>query len=241
MKPLIEVRALRVRRAGRTVLTVDSLDLHSGEVLALVGPNGAGKTTLLLALSQLLGRQEGDFTYKGTRLQDADLLGYRRRIALVFQHPLLLDMTVEKNVALGLSFRGVSPAEAASRVDYWLERLGVDGLARRRAIELSRGEAQRVSLARALVLDPELLLLDEPFPALDPAAKASLLHDLGDILAEDHRTAILVTHNLKEASTLSDRVAVILEGRLRQVGRVRQLRARPVDSEVASFLRSRTD
>jgi tungstate transport system ATP-binding protein len=238
MSALLQVRKLRVSRSGSQVLQVDSLDVQAGEVLALVGPNGAGKTTLLLALAQLLGRQAGEISFLGVPANKWDKLEYRRRISLVFQNAMLLDMSVEANVALGLKFRGVPAAEVRERVWHWLRRLGIEGLAHRRAVEISGGEAQRVSLARAFALEPQLLFLDEPFPGLDPPARASLLDDLAALLAEDQRTAILVTHNLKEAAKLSDRVAVIVAGKLRQVGAARQIKAHPADREVAEFLRT---
>jgi tungstate transport system ATP-binding protein len=219
-------------------LEIESLDVRRGEVLALVGPNGGGKTTCLLALAQLLGPQEGEITFLGRSLARWNTLEYRRRISLVFQEPLLLDMTVAENVALGLRFRRLPREQTAKRVRQWLRRLGIESLARRPAGELSGGEAQRVSLARAFVLDPELLLLDEPFPALDPPARVRLLDDLAVLLARDHRTAILVTHNLREAAKLSDRVAVIADGKLRQVGPARSVKARPADRQVAAFLRT---
>jgi tungstate transport system ATP-binding protein len=238
MKTALQVRRLQVRRSGRSVLEVDSLDVYDGEVLALVGPNGSGKTTLLLALAQLLGKQEGEIRFSGRSLAKWGQLDYRRRISLVFQNPMLLDMTVADNVSLGLRFRGVSKEEAWERVWSWLRRLGIEALAGRRAIELSGGEAQRVSLARALVLEPELLFLDEPFPGLDPQARARILDDLRQLLDEDHRTTILVTHDLKEAARLSDRVAVILAGKLRQVGSARAIKTHPADPQVAEFVRT---
>ena len=156
----------------------------------------------------------------------------------MFQNPLLLDMSVADNVALGLHFRGRPSEEIKARVSQWLHKLGIEALVKRRAGELSGGEAQRACLARAFVLDPELLLLDEPFPALDPPTRLKLLADLGALLADDHRTAVLVTHNLKEAGRLSDRVAVIGAGKLRQVGPESEVKRRPADAEVAAFLES---
>jgi tungstate transport system ATP-binding protein len=238
MKQLMQVRNLRVRRSGSLVLQVDALQILGGEVLALVGPNGAGKTTLLLALAQLLGQPEGEILFAGRPLTEWSKLEYRRKISIVFQNPMLLDMSVADNVALGLKFRGVPSKQARPRVHAWLRRLGIEALAGRRGVELSGGEAQRVSLARAFVLEPALLFLDEPFPGLDPPARARVLDDLAGLLAEDHRTAILVTHNLKEAAQLADRVAVIVGGRLRQVGSPREIKAHPADREVAAFLRT---
>jgi tungstate transport system ATP-binding protein len=237
MTPLLEVRDLLVRRRSRTVLEVPTLDVERGEVLSLVGPNGAGKTTLLLALANLLKAGHGEIRFGGRPLSQWNALQYRRRLSFVFQVPLLLDMNVGDNLALGLKFRGLPQREICPRVDKWLQQLGIEALAKRPASELSGGEAQRVSLARAFVLEPELLLLDEPFPALDPAARAKLLEDLSALLAEGHCTAIFVTHNLREAARLGHRVAVIVAGKLRQVGPAPQIKAYPADEEVADFLR----
>ena len=145
-------------------------------------------------------------------------------------------MTVEENVAPGLKFRGVSKAEIQVRAGKWMKGLGVESLSKRRAGLLSGGEAQRVSLARAFVLEPDLLLLDEPFAALDPPTHARLLDDLTKILKAGHRTAVFVTHNLKEAARVGDRVAVIADGRLKQVGTARQIKSKPVDESVRAFL-----
>ncbi|HEX2696751.1 MAG TPA: ATP-binding cassette domain-containing protein, partial [Anaerolineales bacterium] len=204
---------------------------------AVVGPNGAGKSTLLLTLARLIRPSSGDVYFNGKSLMQLDELEYRRKLSFVFQDPLLMDMSVEDNVALGLKFRGLPKAEAKARVRKWLEQLGIESLARRRARQLSGGEAQRVSLARAFVLEPELLLLDEPFSSLDPPTRAKLLEDLSALLAQDHRTAIFVTHNLNEAAELSHRIAVIVKGMLRQVGPARQIKSKPADKAVAEFLR----
>ena len=237
MSALLEVRDLVVRRRERTVLEVPSLEVRKSEVLALVGPNGAGKTTLMLVLARLLKPESGQILFDQRPQPQWNPLEYRRRISFVFQSPLLLDMTVAENVALGLKFRGLRRDKIRVRVDYWLEQLGIRSLSGRRAGELSGGEAQRVSLARAFVLDPELILLDEPFSALDPPARARLLGDLTLLLKSGQRTAMIVTHNLKEAAKLGDRVAVIVGGRLRQVGPARQIKSRPADEEVAAFLK----
>jgi tungstate transport system ATP-binding protein len=233
---MIQIHDLLVQRNGRDVLQIDSLDIQRGETLTVVGPNGAGKSTLLLALARLLKPSQGEIIYEGKSLTEWDELDYRRRISFVFQSPLLMDMTVEQNVALGLKFRGIPKEETRERVGKWMKQLGVESLAKRRAGQLSGGEAQRVSLARAFVLEPELLLLDEPFAALDPPTHARLLDDLSALLKEDHRTAVFVTHNLREATKLSHRMAVIVGGMLRQVGTAKQIKAGPADETVAAFL-----
>lgn len=233
---MIQIRNLLIQRNGLDVLCVDDLEIQRGETLAVVGPNGAGKTTLLLALAHLLRPSRGEIMYDGKSLMQLDELEYRRKISFVFQAPLLMDMTVEQNVALGLKFRGVSKEETRERVNKWIKALGIESLAKRRASQLSGGEAQRVSLARAFVLEPELLLLDEPFAALDPPTHAKLLGDLSDILKRDHKTAVFVTHNLNEAAKLSHRIAVMVGGVLRQVGTAKQIKSGPADETVKAFL-----
>jgi len=232
----IRISDLQIRRNGLDALRIDSLDIQRGETLTVVGPNGAGKSTLLLALARLLKPSRGDIIYDNKSLQKWDELEYRKKISFVFQAPLLMDMTVQQNVALGLKFRGTPEQETKARVEKWMKQLGVESLSKRRASQLSGGEAQRVSLARAFVLDPELLLLDEPFSALDPPTRARLIEDLSSLLKEDHRTAVFVTHNLDEATKLSQRIAVIIGGVLRQVGTAKRIKSKPADEMVRSFL-----
>jgi len=233
---MIEVRNILVQRNKRAVLEVASLDINRGETLAIVGPNGAGKSTLLLALARLLPIARGDILFNSKPLKQWDELEYRRKISFVFQSPLLLDMTVEQNIALGLKFRGISKEETHERVGRRIKQLGIESLSKRRASQLSGGEAQRVSLARAFVLEPELLLLDEPFAALDPPTRKKLIEDLSALLAEDQRMAVFVTHNLNEAAELSQRIAVIIDGMVRQVGTAKQIKSEPADETVRAFL-----
>jgi tungstate transport system ATP-binding protein len=234
--PLLEIRDLSVRRAGRQVLQISRLEMHSGEILAVVGPNGAGKSTLLLALTRLLVIEKGEIVLDGQDAHAAPVTEYRRRIALVLQDPLLFDVSVFENVASGLSFRGVEKVERQRRVMLWLDRLGVGHLRDRRADQLSGGEAQRVSLARALVLEPQLLLLDEPFSALDPPTREHLLADLADLLSEMGIMTIFVTHDLHEAVRLGDRVAVLIGGHLRQADAPDKVFEAPADADVAAFV-----
>jgi len=234
---MIVIRDLLIQRNTRDVLRIDSLDISRGETLTVVGPNGAGKSTLLLALAHLLKPARGDIQFDGKSVTQWNDLEYRRKISYVFQAPLLMDMSVEQNVGLGLKFRGISKEKSQERVGKWIKAMGVESLSKRRAGELSGGEAQRVSLARAFVLEPELLLLDEPFAALDPPTRTKLLEDLSSLLAEDHRTAVFVTHNLNEAARLSHRIAVVVGGVLRQVGTVREIKGHPADEAVEAFLK----
>jgi tungstate transport system ATP-binding protein len=233
---LLEVRDLLVLRGGRPILTVDELEILGGQTLAVVGPNGAGKSTLLLALARLVRPERGAITFDGRRLVHGDDLAYRRRIGLVLPAPLLLSTSVFDNVAAGLRFRGVGAEETQRRVDQWLERLAIGHLGRRHARQLSTGEAQRVSLARALVLEPELLLLDEPFASLDPGTRAELTDDFDRLRRGTATTCVLVTHDLTEAVRLGDRLAVLLDGRIHQCDAPTRVMSAPVDADVAAFV-----
>ena len=234
--PLVTLSGLRVAYDGVAVLELDALDARRGEVLAIIGPNGSGKSTLLRIMGLLERPGVGRVCWRDRAVEAADALDVRRRIAVVFQQPLLAAMSVADNVALGLRFRGVPARERRARVANWLERFGIAALAGRRATTLSGGEAQRVALARALVLEPELLLLDEPFSGLDAPARASLIPELAAVLRNDRVSTVLVTHDRGEAQALGDRVAVVLEGRLCQVDQAGQVFRAPVSEEVARFV-----
>jgi tungstate transport system ATP-binding protein len=227
-------------RGARRVLEVEWLAVTEGETLAVVGPNGAGKSTLLLVLACLLRPQSGRLHFRGSPVERADELAFRRRIGLVLADPLLLGTSVFANVASGLRFRGVPDAEVRVRVARWLDRLGIGHLRDRPARQISSGEAQRAGLARALVLEPDLLLLDEPFASVDAATRAQLLDDLDDLLRTTPVACVMVTHDLDEAVRVGDRLAVLLDGRVRQEGAPEAVLAAPVDAEVAAFVGTET-
>jgi tungstate transport system ATP-binding protein len=237
---LVELRDAVVVRGARPVLTIDDLAITDGATLALVGPNGAGKSTLLLALASLIRLARGALSFRGIPVGRGTELAYRRHIGLVLPDPLLLDTSVFANVAAGLRFRGVPSASVRPRVTEWLERLGVAHLRDRPARQISSGEAQRVSLARALVLEPDLLLLDEPFASVDAATRARLLDDLEGLLRETHVACVIVTHDLDEAVRLGDRMAVMVAGRIRQVDPPERVLAAPFDEDVAAFVGAET-
>lgn len=230
---ILEARGLAVERAGRVVVRADRLAIEDGEILAVLGPNGSGKTSLLLALATLLPMR-GELLHRGQEI--VDLVAYRRRIGVAFQRPLLLDRSVVDNAALGLELRGVGPAERRARALGALDRFGVAGLAPRSAVSLSGGEAQRVSLARAFAVGPEILFLDEPFAALDPPTREALVADLARVLADGGVTTVLVTHDRDEARSLADRVAMVIDGHVRQVDSTEAVFGVPADADVARFL-----
>jgi tungstate transport system ATP-binding protein len=234
--PRIEARGVRVERGGRAILELAELRLAPGEILAVLGPNGAGKSTLVQVLGLLLRPDAGQLRIGGEPVRAAREHELRRQLACVFQSPLLLDRSVRENVELGLRLRRVPAAERRARADTWLARLGLARLADQRARTLSGGEAQRVNLARALALAPEVLLLDEPLGGLDAPTRKHLLDELGPLVREGAGAAVLVTHARGEALALGDRVAVLLDGRLRQVGSPDEVFARPADAAVAEFV-----
>lgn len=233
----LEAIGVVVERHGRQVLDLPLLTLLADELLAIIGPNGAGKSTILQVLGLLQPVRQGTIRLDGQLVQGrAETLTARRRMAMVFQEPLLFDTSVAENVASGLRIRGLGRAEIGQRVDYWLAALGIKHLSRRPARALSGGEAQRVSLARALALDPDILLLDEPFAALDATTRASLVDDVERLLRRPGRVVVVVTHDRTEALRLGDRVAVVLDGRIAQLDRPPIVFGNPANEAVAAFV-----
>lgn len=234
---LLQAQDLVVHRSGSAVLDVPALALREGEVLALMGPNGAGKSTLMLSLAGLLPLSGGTLQFKGAGLRSrAERDAFRRRMTMVFQDPLLFDGTVAQNIASGLKLRGVPAAQRQPQVEAWARRLGLGGLLDRPAHRLSGGEAQRTALARAFVLQPEILFLDEPFSSLDAQTREGLIEDLGRLLAETGTSTVLATHDQGKAARLAHRLAVMQEGRIVQLGGLREVVNHPEDPFVATFV-----
>ncbi|MDT0184219.1 ABC transporter ATP-binding protein [Microbacterium sp. ARD31] len=220
-----------LRVAGRVDATFTA---EPGEVLAVIGPNGSGKSTLLHALAGLVGA-EGTALLGGTDLLRMPVR--ERRVGLVFQGQLLFPhLTAADNVAFGLRARGQGRAAAEAVARDWLERFGIADLADRKPRELSGGQAQRVAIARALATDPDVLLLDEPFTGLDVSVQMALRIELGRHLRDFPGIALLVTHDAIDALTLADRVLVLDEGRVAQVGPPAEVAAEPRTSHVARLV-----
>jgi tungstate transport system ATP-binding protein len=236
---VLELDDVAVAYDGRTVLEVPHLAVSRGEVLTLLGENGSGKTTLLRLLGLLTPPHRGRVVFDGEDVDFGSIrrpLELRRRMAAVMQEPLLCRMTVRRNVALGLRFRRLPGSEVDRRVDDWLQRLSIAHLAGRPAAKLSGGEAQRTSLARAMVLRPEVLFLDEPFAALDAPTRQGLLEEFRAVLAESGVTAVFATHDRGEALALGHRVAVLMGGLVAQLGSTEEVFTRPDRADVARFV-----
>jgi tungstate transport system ATP-binding protein len=235
----IEAEGLVKKYGDRTVVSVDSLEIREGEVLALLGPNGAGKTTLFRLLALLERPDTGAVRYYGERVDTHDLAA-RRRAASVFQRPLLFQGSVVENVAYGLKFRHRRHADIKKKVEETLDLMGVSHLAESDMRTLSGGEMQRVALARALVLEPEILFLDEPTSNLDVHVRRRFREDLRRVVEHLAATVIIITHEHNEALALAQRVAVIHEGRLVQIGTPQEVFTHPQNAFVADFTGAET-
>ena len=224
MTSLLLAEGLRVARDGRQVLAGVDLEVRRGETVALIGPNGAGKSTLLAVLAGLVAVGGGTLTRSG-------------RVAAALQAPALADRSAAANVELALRWWGVRPAgERRARAAQALGSMGAAGLADRPARTLSGGEARRVHLARALAVQPDVLLLDEPFAGLDPGTRADLLADSAGVLRSPERATLVVVHDRAEAWALADRVVVLIGGRAVADGPLRDIFDRPPTEEVAAFV-----
>jgi len=212
-----------------------SLSIRQGEFMTLLGPSGCGKTTLLNLAAGFLGPDSGEIRIAGERMNDVPT--YRREIGMMFQnYALFPHMNVAGNVAYGLKARRVPKRDRDRRVDEALALVRLTGFEDRTPRQLSGGQAQRVALARALVINPAVLLLDEPFSALDKNLRTSMQVELREIQRKLNVTTIFVTHDQGEALSLSDRLAVMSEGRIRQLGTPQEIYRSPCDRFVASFI-----
>jgi molybdopterin-binding protein len=233
---LLQAHGLSVHRGGTTLVAVDDLSLRGGEVHVLLGPNGAGKSTLLHALNGL-EQADGELVFAGRQVRSRrDRLALKRSTAAVFQEPHLLNTTVRANVESGLRLRGVDRSEAHRRAADALELLGVAHLAARRPVKLSGGEAQRVSIARALAVEPQALFLDEPLASLDPPTRRALIDDLLQIFERSSMAVIWVTHDRDEALAVGDVITYLERGAVVQTGPALEVFARPATASFAAFL-----
>jgi spermidine/putrescine ABC transporter ATP-binding subunit len=224
------------KRFGKTVALHEvSLAVRRGEFMTLLGPSGCGKTTLLNLAAGFFSPDGGEILIGGERVNDVPT--YRREIGMMFQnYALFPHMTVAGNVAYGLKVRHVPKHEIGRRVGEALALVKLTGLEDRKPRQLSGGQQQRVALARALVINPTVLLLDEPFSALDKNLRGSMQVELREIQRKLGVTTIFVTHDQSEALSLSDRLAVMSEGHIRQLGTPQEIYRRPCDRFVASFV-----
>jgi ABC-type nitrate/sulfonate/bicarbonate transport system ATPase subunit len=220
---VLRARGVAVTRGGKAVVRDVDLALAPGEVVVLIGPNGAGKSTLLAALAGLLPAARGTVERRG-------------RVAAALQTPALAQRSARANVEAALAWWGVARRDRRERALAALHAMGARALADRPARTLSGGEARRVHLARALALEADALLLDEPFAGLDAPTRAELLYDAASALRDERRATLVVVHDRAEAWALADRVLVMLDGRIAADGAAATVFGAPPSPEVAAFV-----
>src|SRR6185369_3994399 len=231
----LEVDRVVKRFAGFTAVETLSFDVARGSFFSILGPSGCGKTTLLRMIAGFSAPDDGDIRIGGRSMKG--VAPNRRPVNMVFQHLALFPMmSVGENVAYGLTQRGVAKAEIARRVAAMLERVGLPGAQARRVDQLSGGQKQRVAIARSLILEPKLLLLDEPLGALDLKLREHMKIELKQLQAAFGTTFVYITHDQSEALVLSDQVAVMSAGRFEQLGTPQSLYYDPRTPFVAGFV-----
>ena len=235
--PVLRIDAVTKRFGPNTVLDRCALDVAEGEIVTLLGPSGCGKTTLLRCIAGFLSADSGDVLIDGHDMTRVPV--NRRPVGVVFQsYALFPHLTVAANVGYGLRMRGTPRAEIARRVAAALEMVSLVEFGERYPVQLSGGQQQRVAIARVLVLEPRVLLLDEPFNALDAKLRATMQVELRQLIKRFGITAIFVTHDQEEALTMSDRIAVMRGGRIEQVAPPADVFDRPASAYVADFIGS---
>ncbi|MCF3175936.1 glycine betaine/L-proline ABC transporter ATP-binding protein [Streptomyces sioyaensis] len=219
-----------------------SFDVHKGEVFVVMGLSGSGKSTLVRCLTRLIEPTSGELEMDGedVRAMDRSTLRElrRRRAAMVFQHfGLLPHRSVVDNVAYGLEIQGVGKSERRKKAGEIVDKVGLNGMEKRRPGQLSGGQQQRVGLARALAVDPEVLLFDEPFSALDPLIRRDMQEEVVRLHREEGRTMVFITHDLAEALRVGDRIALMRDGQIVQLGTPEEIVGSPADDYVRDFVR----
>ena len=231
----IAVRALRKRYGKVLALDDVDLDVRAGEFLTLLGPSGSGKTTLLMVVAGFIRPDQGSLKFGDDEV--IRLAPHKRDIGMVFQnYALFPHMDVATNVAFPLKLRGVMGTEQQRRVDAALQTVQLEGYSARRIDELSGGQRQRVALARAIVFEPRIVLMDEPLSALDKQLRERMQIELRQLHEKLGTTTIYVTHDQREALTMSDRIAVINDGRIMQLGTPQSIYEQPTNRFVAEFI-----
>src|SRR5438477_6243451 len=231
----IELKNVTKQFAGVTAVNNVTFSVHEGELMALLGPSGGGKTTVLRMIAGLEAPTDGDLFIRGQRVNDLSV--QERNIGFVFQnYALFKTMNVFKNIAFGLKVKKWKRKDRKARVGELLSLFGLDGLERRYPHQLSGGQRQRVAIARALAPKPSVLLLDEPFGAVDAKIRQELREWLVRLHTDLNVTTLFVTHDQEEAMEVSNRIVIFSKGNLEQIGTPREIYEEPVNEFVARFI-----
>ncbi|HEY9523172.1 MAG TPA: ABC transporter ATP-binding protein, partial [Thermopolyspora sp.] len=233
--PVLELRQIDIRYGGNLVVSDASFDVHEGEFITLLGPSGSGKTSLLRTIAGFVQSSAGQVLLRGVSMDGVP--PYERDIGMVFQnYALFPHMTIAENLSFGPRMMKIARQEIDARIAEALAHVRLERYTDRYPHELSGGQQQRVAIARALAMRPSLLLLDEPMSNLDARLRAEMRVELAALLKRLGMTAVAVTHNQEEALAMSDRIVVMAEGGIRQVGTPSDIYLRPADSFVANFV-----
>ncbi len=224
--------AFREKKALKNI----NLTIQKGEILALIGPSGAGKTTLLRILNFFERPTSGNLKFNGMEIR-GEINDIRRRMSFLFQTPAIFNTSVFNNVAYGLKVRGIDKKTIEKKVGKALSTVGLSGMEKQKARTLSGGEAQRMAFARAIVYDPEILLLDEPTASLDPANVAKIEDIIKNIRNERATTIVIATHNIPQVRRIADRVGILLNGELIEMNGKERIFTSPDDERSAAFLK----
>lgn len=238
MNLMIKIDSIYKKFEEKPVLNGISGEVLKGEIFTIIGPSGQGKTTLLRLINLLDTPSGGKIYFDGVSLHERgqNITALRRRMGMLFQTPVAFKETVFENIAIGLKYRGVSKTEISRRVKEKLEEIGLCGFEDQKAGTLSGGEMQRVSLARVMVTEPDLLLLDEPTANLDPVSTTKIEELIRYYNRECGTTVIMSSHDLFQGQRLADRIAVMMGGRFIQTGGTIDVFSRPCSSDVARFI-----
>ncbi len=222
MKPVITLQSVSKTYGDIIALDKVKLEILEGEVLSLLGPNGSGKTTLMRILAGIEKSTSGQMYFKDAVVNESNLDRLRSEVTMVFQKTALFSTSVYENIAYGLKLRELSKKDTAHRVREVIKKVRLEGYEKRQAKKLSGGEQQRVSLARALVLEPEVLLLDEPTANIDPK-NASIIEDVLKTIGKRKKTIVIATQNMAQVENLASRAAVLNRGRMERIGRFQEV------------------
>ena len=234
MEELIQIENLRKVFGEKEVLRNIDLTILKGEIFAFIGPSGAGKTTLLRTLNFFEIPEMGNIIFKG---MNSDIINIRRRMSLLFQTPAIFNNSVFENVAYGLKVRGIDKKIIDKKVGDALNIVGLPGMEKQNARTLSGGEAQRMAFARAIVYDPQILLLDEPTANLDPVNVMKIEEIIKRIRNERATTIVLATHNIPQVRRIADRVGILLNGELIEVNSKEGIFSKPKDARSEAFIK----
>ena len=236
MENIFAIRKLTRIYGEKKVLDIEELDLEAGRITGIIGPSGAGKSTLLYILNGLERASGGSIVFDGKELKGDPDLELRRQMSMVFQKPTVFNTSVYENMAYSLKLRGISKGDIRDKVCELAKLIGLEDKLKQKAVTLSGGEAQRLSLARAIIHRPKVLLLDEPTANLDPANVAMIEKLILHAKCEYKTSIVIITHNMFQARRISEKLVFLLNGSIVESGEAGEVFSNPKDSRTLDFI-----